>query len=44
MKKILCVTYRSWATNIYNALSRDLPNHDFKIINNKSDFDESIIR
>ena len=43
MKKILCVTYRSWATDIYNALSRDLPNHDFKIINNKSDFDESII-
>ena len=43
MRKILCVTYRSWATDIYNALSRDLPNHDFKIINNKSDFDESII-
>ena len=43
MKKILCITYRSWATEIYTSLMRALPKYDFKIINNKSDFDESII-
>ncbi len=43
MKKILCITYRSWATEIYNSLFRSFPNHDFKIINDKSDFNESII-
>ena len=43
MKKILCITYRSWATEIYNSLMRALPSHDFKIITNKFDFDESII-
>jgi len=43
MKKILCITYRSWASEIYNSLSSALPNLDFKIINNKADYDESII-
>jgi len=38
MKKILCITYRSWATEIYNRLNEALPNYDFKIINKKSDF------
>jgi methionyl-tRNA formyltransferase len=43
MKKILCVTYRSWATNIYNSLSEALPDYDFKIINTKEDFELSMV-
>ena len=43
MKKILCITYRSWASEIYNSLQIALPNLDFKIVHKKSDFDESII-
>ena len=43
MKKILCVTYRDWACNIYDALQEVMPNINFKIIRTKEDYDESII-
>ena len=44
MKKILCVTYRGWACNIYDMLQEALPHYDFKIIRTKEDYSEPIIR
>jgi len=43
MKKVLCITYRDWACNIYDMLQEVMPNINFKIIRAKEDYDESII-
>jgi len=43
MKKILCITYRDWACNIYDMLQESLPNHNFNIVRNRDDYRESII-
>tara|TARA_R110001592_G_scaffold248191_1_gene510339 strand:+ start:2816 stop:3472 length:657 start_codon:yes stop_codon:yes gene_type:complete len=44
MKNILCITYRSWATKIYNRLAESIPEYNFKIINNKELYSEDIIK
>ena len=43
MKNILCITYRSWATKIYDMLEQSLPEYNFKIINNQDLYSEDII-
>tara|TARA_R110000765_G_scaffold425960_1_gene540185 strand:+ start:1515 stop:2171 length:657 start_codon:yes stop_codon:yes gene_type:complete len=43
MKKILCVTYRDWASDIYKSLKYALPDYDFRIINRPEDYTESIV-
>jgi len=44
MKNILCITYRSWATKIYDMLEQSLPEYNFKIINNQDLYSEDIIK
>ena len=43
MKNILCITYRPWATKIYNMLEQSLSEYNFKIINDKESYSEDII-
>jgi len=44
MKNILCITYRHWATKIYDMLEQSLPEYNFKIINNQDLYSEDIIK
>ena len=40
--KIICVSYRSWALNIYEKLQEQTKHH-LLIINSKDDYDENVI-
>jgi methionyl-tRNA formyltransferase len=40
MKKILCVSYRSWAIKIFDMLEESMSDHDFKIIRSKEDYSD----
>ena len=41
--KVLCITYREWAINIYEALPQLFPKMQFKIIRTKDEYNKDII-
>jgi methionyl-tRNA formyltransferase len=41
--RIVCISYREWALEIYDKLSKEM-DHTFLIIRNKKQYDETIIR
>jgi len=43
IKNILCITYRNWASSIYDMLERSLPEYNFKIIRDHESYSREII-
>ncbi len=42
--KIACITYRSWASEIYNKLAKTYDVHDFLLIHSKENFSEEELK
>ncbi|MFD2532956.1 formyltransferase family protein [Gracilimonas halophila] len=42
--KIACITYRSWASEIYNKLAKTYDEHEFLLIHSKENFSEEGVK